>query len=347
MDTSGSTFHKPVWIWLWIGLIMVFVQVVVGGITRLTDSGLSITDWAIIQGVIPPMNETEWKEAFELYKTHASKQYLSLHQDMDITAFKWIYFWEYIHRLWARIMGLVFIFPLLFFVVRGWIDKALAKRLGLIFGLAALAGLFGWIMVASGLNDDNRTWVSAYKLITHLGIAVTLFTVLAWTIHWYKKGRYKLAWRAKHKWWFILLFIQILFGGLMAGMRAGLLYPFYPLITDLSTVAAGIEGGIQTGDISNYEPVTAIKGWVQIIHRALALGLLVFAIWLYRSTQKTKEFLIVLIVLLSQYVLGVITVIESIGSIPVHWGALHQAVALLLIYATVRWVWSEGKGLSV
>jgi len=167
--------------WLVVGLVMVFFQVFIGGVTRLTDSGLSITEWAVIQGTLPPLNAGEWDVAFEKYKVSAKRQYESLHGDMTMSEFKVIFFWEYFHRLWARLMGFVFIIPFFYFLYKKWMPGWLLKRLGVVILLASAAATFGWIMVASGLNEDNRTWVSAYKLMTHLGIATVLFGYLFWT----------------------------------------------------------------------------------------------------------------------------------------------------------------------
>ena len=342
-------YHRPVYIWLAIGLAMVFVQVVVGGITRLTDSGLSITDWSVIQGVIPPMNAEEWNEAFRLYQEHATKQFLTLHADMDLGEFKWIYFWEYVHRLWARLMGIVFIIPLVFFMLKKWIDKALGLRLMLIFGLAAAAGVFGWIMVASGLNDDTRTWVSAYKLITHLGIAMTLFTLIYWTMCYYQNrvdSRVGSLWNNERRLWVGLLFTQILLGGLMAGMRAGLLFPFYPLVQNMDIVQSALSGPVDLESVSDYESYVGVKAWVQIMHRLGALFVVGFLIGLIRKDRMNKALRYLFVAVLVQYVLGVLTVIKSVGSIPVTWGAIHQAAALVIIILTVRWIWYSERVLA-
>ena len=154
-------------IWLLTGVFMLFVQIIVGGITRLTGSGLSITKWEIITGTIPPLNAVQWDAAFDLYQ--ATPQYQKINQGMSLAEFKFIYFWEYIHRLWARAMGFVFLIPFIYFAIKGWIDRKLMKNLGIVVLLAALAASFGWIMVNSGLKD--RPWVNAYKLAVHLGIA--------------------------------------------------------------------------------------------------------------------------------------------------------------------------------
>ncbi|MEM8528215.1 MAG: COX15/CtaA family protein [Bacteroidota bacterium] len=333
--------RKAVRTWLFIGLVMVFVQVVVGGITRLTDSGLSITEWAVIQGTLPPMNEVEWSEAFELYKVAAKKQYESLHADMTLSEFKVIFFWEYIHRLWARTMGLVFIIPFLFFVVAKWIPKWLMKDLGIVVGLAALAATFGWIMVASGLNEDNRTWVSAYKLVAHLSIATSVFSYLFWTYLKANQPRVKVsqslgklrktAWAVT-----VLLLIQIIFGGLMAGMKAGLIHPYFPMFVEGDRLMSALNAG--NADLVNYESSASVKAWVQIVHRTTAYLLTGLIVWFFIKLMKEhlparlrRANYVMLGLIGVQFLLGVLTVINSFGSIPVGYGVMHQGVALLLL----------------
>ncbi len=332
--------HQAVRIWLFIGLVMVFVQVVVGGITRLTDSGLSITEWSVIQGTLPPMNEVEWTEAFELYKVAAKQQFESLHADMTLSEFKVIFFWEYIHRLWARTMGFVFLFPFLFFWRKKMLPKWLMKHLGVVVALAALAATFGWIMVASGLNESNRTWVSAYKLVTHLSIATSVFVALYWT--YLKTGRKggqdahlvklrQFAWGAG-----ALLIVQIIFGGLMAGMKAGLIHPYFPLFVEGDRLANALQSG--EADLVNYESSLKIKAWVHVVHRVTAYVLTAVLIGLFvkirqatSSVQLQRGGWVMLGLIGVQFILGVLTVINSIGSIPIGYGVMHQGVALLLL----------------
>ncbi|MEM0992057.1 MAG: COX15/CtaA family protein [Bacteroidota bacterium] len=332
--------HQAVKIWLLIGLVMVFIQVVVGGVTRLTDSGLSITEWAVIQGTLPPMNQVEWEEAFELYKVAAKKQYESLHADMTLSEFKVIFFWEYIHRLWARTMGFVFLFPFAFFVFKGWLPKWLMKHLGVVVLLAAGAATFGWIMVASGLNEDNRTWVSAYKLVIHLSIATAVFATLFWTylktVQPETKDSYFPKLRKMAKGVTALLVVQIIFGGLMAGMKAGLIHPYFPWFVEGDRLVGALQSG--NTDLINYESSAAVKASVQIVHRGTAY-LLVAVMILYfiklikapisRQLKSGAYAMIILIGL--QFLLGVLTVINSFGSIPIGYGVLHQGTALLLL----------------
>lgn len=342
---------KAVRYWLLIGVVMVFFQVVIGGVTRLTDSGLSITEWAVIQGTLPPLNAAEWNEAFELYKVAAKKQFETLHADMTMSEFKVIFFWEYFHRLWARTMGFVFIFPFLFFVAKrftgngknkNWMPGWLARRLGVVILLAIAAATFGWIMVASGLNDNTRTWVSAYKLVIHLSIATTLFAYLFWT---YLKAQQPVTAdthlpRLRRFSWGILLVlgVQIIFGGLMAGMRAGLLHPYFPLPVEGERLVNAITTDVNLQDFVNYEPSGYVKGMVHIVHRVTAYLLSGLIIWFFvrlrknNISAKLKTANTLLIIMLGiQFLLGVLTVINCFGSVPVLYGSLHQAGALLLL----------------
>jgi cytochrome c oxidase assembly protein subunit 15 len=334
----------PVKIWLLIGLVMVFIQVVVGGITRLTDSGLSITEWAVIQGTIPPLNETQWLDAFEKYKIAARKQFESLHANMTLSEFKVIFFWEYIHRLWARLMGFVFLVPFLYFLTKKWIPQWLLKRLGVVILLAATAATFGWIMVASGLNDDTRTWVSAYKLMGHLLIATSLFAYLFWTYLLVAQpkvkdahlvGLRKLGWGVA-----VVLVLQIAFGALMAGMRAALIHPSFPMFVEGERLWNALTVGVNVDSFVDYEKSTYAKAIVQIIHRTTAYLLVGFVIYflfqLFKqniSTHLKNGGVVLASILGVQFLLGVLTIVNSIGRVPIAYGVLHQAVALLLLVA--------------
>lgn len=350
MSTPVSESHpvqKSVRIWLLAGLIMVFFQVVIGGVTRLTDSGLSITEWAVIQGTIPPLNDEAWQQAFDQYKEAARKQYESLHADMTLSEFKVIFFWEYFHRLWARLMGLVFLFPFLYFWSRKWLPRWLMRRLGVVILLAVLAAAFGMIMVASGLNDDSRTWVSAYKLIIHLGIATALFGYLFWT--WLlasqpppedgaAAGLRRFGWGLA-----AVLIVQILFGGLMAGMRAGLLHPYFPFFVEGGRLldALSSTSGLGFDHFIDYEPSTFVKALVQVLHRATAYLLAGLVVWFFirirRSADRSSRLLAgswwLFGAVALQFLLGVLTVVNSIGRIPIFYGVVHQAGALLLLIA--------------
>ena len=337
-DLSPSMRYK-LGVWLWIGVILVLGQIILGGITRLTNSGLSITEWNILAGSIPPMNLQEWETAFKQYQVFASKQFNALHADMTLEEFKLIFFWEFIHRLWARTMGLIFIFPFIYFLFKQYISKDLLRRLLVVIILAALAAIFGWIMVASGLNNDKRTWVSAYKLVIHLTLGATLFAYLFWTaleVSIISKPIVINQFLFNYGWFVIvLIFIQIMFGGLMAGMHAGLIYPHLSILSAPNTFKALLSGNINYQSIIAYESDIKIKAIVQILHRVMAYIVAASIIYYFirarveKSLRPPSTFFLVL--LLIQICLGLITITHCIGSVPVFWGVIHQFFALILL----------------
>jgi heme a synthase len=346
MQTANTTFQIPksVSLWLLAGVVMVFFQVVIGGVTRLTDSGLSITEWSVIQGTIPPLNEVEWQVAFDKYKVAARKQFETLHADMALSEFKVIFFWEYAHRLWARLMGFVFLFPFIWFLIKKQLPGWLLRRLGVVIGLASLAAVFGWIMVASGLNTDNRTWVSAYKLVTHLGIATVLFGYLFWTwlraaqplaVDGHLNALKRLGW-----WTAAVLFVQIAFGGLMAGMRAGLIHPHFPVFVEWGRFwQVLIAAPVGAEQLVDYESGQSIKAVVQLLHRGMAWVLVALAVFLFIKIRQQPTISrqlalggnLLVVMLFVQFILGVFTVINCVGRVPLLLGAVHQAGALVLL----------------
>ncbi len=345
---SKQTIDRVVRWWLFVGVVMIFFQVVLGGITRLTDSGLSITEWAVIQGVLPPRTTAAWEEAFEAYKRAAAKQYETVHRQMSLEEFKRIYYWEYLHRLWARSMGLVFLLPFLIFLRKRMLPVFLLKKLGVVILLALLAAVFGWVMVLSGLNDDQRTWVSAYKLVVHLFIATALYAYLFWT--WRTAGFARRAWgevRGGYVWFVVVLalaFFQIALGGLMAGMRAALVFPFFPAVGGpydlLALLRQQAPAGMSWEHFLDYEPSIWIKALVQLLHRLTAWLLVVLTLWtlwtnrkFIRSSGLDFHAGLLISLLILQLTLGIFTVINSLGKVPVLLGVLHQAGALLFLGA--------------
>lgn len=324
-----------------VGVVMVLIQFMIGGVTRITDSGLSITEWQPILGVVPPIGDVEWQEAFTKYQDAAKKQFESLHADMQLSEFKFIYFWEYFHRLWARTIGIVFLIPFLFFLFKKWIPKWLLKNLGIVIFLASLEAVFGFIMVASGLNDDSRTWVSAYKLVGHLTIGTVLLAYLYWT--WLKTSQPMSTdnqfFHLRKSTWAILgvLFLQIAFGGLMAGMRAGLLHPHFPWFVEGGRLIHALSATAEA-NVIDYESSSFIKAIVQILHRATAYILTIMIVAFYFKSKKLalsfklkRANQLLIIMLIIQFLLGVFTVINCVGSIPLIYGVLHQLGAMLLL----------------
>lgn len=333
-------------IWLILGLVMLYFQIIIGGITRLTGSGLSITKWEIVTGTFPPSSEAQWIVEFDKYKE--TPQFKKINDDMELGSsvfdngsFKFIYFWEYFHRLWARSMGFVFIFPFLFFLWKKMLPKFLVKDLGIVVALAGLAATFGWIMVASGLND--RPWVNAYKLSIHLSIGISVFSYLLWAFikYFYERRVFKksnvINTRAT-KAFFILLIVQIVFGGIMSGMKASMIFPTWPDIGGEYLPAVLIDGSMWNLDnFIDYDKGAFTFSLMHFIHRSLAyLIVLVAAIYWFRQVKNETEpiikkvYLVFIFLLVCQVILGILTVINSVGYIPVLWGVLHQGVAVLL-----------------
>lgn len=338
-------------IWLLAGLIMVFVQIIVGGVTRLTGSGLSITEWEIVTGTLPPLKTSQWEEAFDKYRN--TPQYHKINRGMTLNEFKFIYFWEYFHRLWARLMGFVFVLPLIWFVAKGWLTKELKIRVGVVFLLAVLVASFGWIMVASGLID--RPWVNAYKLSVHLGLGFLLFGYLFWTwLHtvYHKLNRHPLPGLLILI--TILFIIQLLFGGLMSGMKAGLYYPTWPDMHGafIPEVLLTPENW-RWGHLKDYDDSVFTPSLVQFFHRITAYGLLIagiifaFKSWQQDYSRKYRSAVVFFIfTLLLQIILGVITVLQFTDGVPVFWGVLHQAGAILFMMSILYLVYLSKTGLS-
>jgi heme a synthase len=218
--------------WLLVCCALVFAMVVVGGITRLTHSGLSMVEWQPIVGTIPPLDQAQWQEVFEKYQR--TPQYQKVNRGMSLEAFKGIFWWEYFHRLLGRAIGLVFFVPLLYFAIRAKLNRALVWRLAVIFVLGGLQGALGWYMVKSGLVDDPR--VSQYRLTAHLGLAFLIYAAMLWTalgllsperssVDPLRRRRHRQALALS-----ALIFLMALSGGLVAGIHAGRAYNTFPLM---------------------------------------------------------------------------------------------------------------------
>lgn len=338
--------NKYIRIWLIAGLVMIFFQIIIGGVTRLTGSGLSITKWEVVSGTLPPLNDAQWQEEFDLYKQ--TPQYDKINAGMSMGDFKFIYFWEYFHRLWARSIGFVFLIPFVFFLSKGWIEKKLMRRLLILVGLGAVVALFGWIMVQSGLN--SRPWVSAYKLAMHLSLALVVFSFL---LHIYleysgQKAVVKNTLLKSLSLFFLLfLGIQIIYGALMSGMHAGLLYPTWPKIGQHWFPASLFQvSNYFAPDFWKYDDNTFIQLVVHFLHRGTAYLLLLTGILMWWFTVKNGKLqqlkvplLWMSILLFVQVVLGIVTVISCKGEIPVFWGSVHQGTAILLL--TSAWIFNK------
>jgi len=337
--------------WLWIGVIMISIQVMIGGITRLTGSGLSITKWEIAIGTIPPLNEHQWVEAFDLYKD--TPQYHKINKGMSMSEFKFIYFWEYFHRLWARSLGFVFIIPFCWFLYKKMIHRSLMRDLIIIVLLGGIVGIFGWIMVASGLV--NRPWVNAYKLTLHLNLAFLVYAYLFWTTLKVTFPERSAAIIGKRigivKVINILLIVQLILGGVVSGMKAGLCYPTWPLMNGVYVPHDLLDFSNWNGNnFVEYDSYSFAASFFQFFHRNVAyiifiLGFMIFFKWTGLLKDKRLFFnamMIFIITLCFQVFIGIATVMSCKGSIPVFLGVVHQLGAIgiisALLYMNFRFV---------
>lgn len=324
----------PVAVWLFVCCAMIFLMVILGGVTRLTQSGLSITEWQPVIGVIPPLSHAEWMTEFNRYK--AIPQYDAVHYGMTLAQFKWIFFWEYLHRLWGRLIGFVFILPLLYFLVR----RRLPKRLGLplfgIFLLGGAQGALGWYMVESGLV--HRISVSQYRLVAHLALALLIYATILWVGLGLARGPAgrdapAAGWRRAAEAVLALVAVTIAAGGFTAGLHAGLVYNTFPLM-DGHFVPEGY-ARLHPFVLNWFANVAA----VQFDHRTLAYTTLCAVLCLAAAglcaplPKPAKGALCALLaVVLLQVTLGVSTLLLIV---PVPLAVAHQANAVLLLTAAI------------
>lgn len=334
-----NSANKIVANWIFLGVAMLVVQVLLGGVTRLTGSGLSITEWKPIMGFLPPLNEAAWNEAFAKYQTIA--QYKYIHNHFNLDDFKFIFFWEWFHRLWARLIAFAFAIPFTYFIIKKYIKPSMIRPLIILFLLGALQGAIGWIMVKSGLNDEN-VYVSHIKLSIHFVSAMVLIvyalivglsltteenSYIITPLKPFKKFTYGLI---------ILLVIQLFYGAFMAGLKAANAAPTWPSING-EFLPLG-----NNNSITNFLFFNKIS--IHFIHRGLAYLLAGLTIYWYIKAKAVKgsrlftsyKFLPVFVVI-SQVVLGIIAVLISpkivLGSFgSFEWVALiHQLTGMVLL----------------
>ncbi|GAA4300864.1 COX15/CtaA family protein [Compostibacter hankyongensis] len=312
---------------------MLMIQVLLGGITRLTGSGLSITEWAPIMGAVPPLNHTQWEHAFHLYQQ--TPQYRLINGDFSLGDFKFIFFWEWFHRLWARLIGVVFLAGFVIFLLQRRFNSFMVRPMIILFLLGALQGLIGWVMVKSGLVGDN-TSVNPVKLTIHFMAAMVLICYTFWfaLMLLVKPGQYTTAPALRRFTVLIicLLCLQLVYGGFMAGLHAALSAHTWP---DINGMAVPDTLFRQSPAWSNFvqNPIM-----VQFIHRGLAYLLALLILWWWIRALRTAgsplfrqtRWLPILAVFL-QVTLGVLTVVNSAVQIPLLLGVLHQFVAMLLL----------------
>ena len=326
--------NKTVIYWLLIGCALIFVMVIVGGITRLTHSGLSISNYKLISGTIPPMNEVEWNEAFDLYKQYP--EYQKLNYGMSLEEFKDIYFWEWIHRVIGRFIGLVFIIPFVYFLIKKRLSKSTIKKSIILLIMGGFQGFLGWYMVKSGLVD--RPDVSHYRLAAHLTTAFLTFAYTFWValdLMFPNKKEIDKKLRNLIRIGLVVLIVQIIYGAFVAGLDAGWIHNHWPFMSEGKFMHETVY--IEQDPI--YLNFLEGKSGVQFVHRTLAYVVVAFilAIW-YKATRndltkwQTKGVNSLFVMVGVQFLLGVLTLIYAV---PVWLGVLHQVGAFILLSCMV------------
>lgn len=313
---------KPLSIWLFVSAFMVFAMAIIGAITRLTESGLSMVEWRPLIGAIPPLTEAEWTRVFDIYKQ--TPEFIKKNSWMELGDFKQIFFWEWFHRFWGRLIGLVYALPLIFFLVRGMVPKSYHLKLVIGLLLGGAQAVMGWYMVQSGLIDDP--YVSHYRLAAHLGLAFIIFNYLLWLAldlwpHGYDPTALPATHSLKRQGWltFGLLFITITWGAFVAGKDAGMIYNSWPLMDGNAFPPSG------------FDPLND-HGWVQFTHRWLAaitvIGVLLYVRRGWKEFNRAHfTFGLVGLTVISQFVMGISTLLSQVN---ITYAATHQAGAFIL-----------------
>lgn len=334
MNEIRERSSKPVAIWLLTGVGMIIIQVLLGGITRLTESGLSITEWKPITGMLPPLNDAAWMAEFDKYK--GTDQFKYVHQSFSLSDFKFIFFWEWFHRVWARLMGIVFAIGFIYFLIKGNFKKNMITPMIILFVLGGIQGFIGWIMVKSGLVPQ-KYYVGHVELTTHF---ISALGLLCYTL-WFALGllikprQYvpNASLKSLLNIILIVFIVQLIYGGFMAGIKAAIVAPTWPDMNgkmipgNLTEMEPGIKNIV-------YNPIT-----IQFIHRAIAYLLFIMAVyWFIKSKpiagnilfNRLRNGFALLIIL--QVVLGILTVINATYTNRLVWlGVSHQFVAMILL----------------
>ena len=331
MNLINKNYKNIVSIWLLGSITLVFFMIIIGGLTRLTDSGLSITEWELFKGIFPPFNEESWNEYFNLYKT--IPQFKLLYPDMTLNEFKVIFYWEYFHRLLGRLIGLFFLLPLIYFTYKKVFEKKVLITLYFIFFLIVFQGIIGWYMVESGLI--NEVTVSHYRLSLHLFIAFIIISILFWNYLNFE-NYHKQFLNLKNKMLKLLLiivFLQIILGAFVSGLDAGMVYQTWPKM-NLSFFPDDI-------NLKDYGIISLFdqQSFVQFIHRLMAYGLFFLVILIgYNFYLKNKKphllsYLILFSVIIIQILLGIFTLVSGLN---VYLASMHQITSIVLVFSVLN-----------
>ena len=340
MKLSKELINQLFIFWLIISLSLIFILIIVGGLTRLTNSGLSIIEWELFKGILPPSDNTEWNLYFDKYKT--IPQYKILNYNMNIEEFKTIFYWEYAHRFLARFIGLFFLLPLIFFYFSKQIKKKYIKICFFIFSLIIFQGGMGWYMVKSGLVHDVT--VSHYRLSIHLGTAIIIISSIFWLIlNIYKKDKNFFIFSQNNLFYQILLltiFLQIVLGAFVSGLDAGMIYQSWPLMGK-----SFFPDDVVLNNILNFFEFNN-HSLVQFYHRNLAYFIIIFSSFIIFNIFKKKikklyqPIKIFSFILFIQVFFGIITLISGLN---IYLASLHQITGVLLVLSALNLYYLNAK----
>jgi cytochrome c oxidase assembly protein subunit 15 len=327
--------------WLSACLILVFFIIIVGGLTRLTNSGLSITEWELFKGVLPPFNKSSWDMYFNLYKE--IPQYKLLNFDMTLEQFKTIFYWEYLHRILARLIGLFFLIPLIYFYFCNIIKKKYLNTCYLIFSLILIQGIVGWFMVKSGLVNDIT--VSHYRLSLHLTIAFLIISIIFWLINNIRKNTSKVFFDFSRKnlpfmILIIMIFFQIVLGAFVSGLDAGRIYQTWPMMGySYFPNDVVVENITRLLDFNNHS-------LVQFYHRNLAYLIIIYIlglslrIFIKKIDNLYKPLKLILFILILQIILGIFTLISGLS---IYLASAHQISSVILVFSALNLYYYNAK----
>ena len=322
--------NKPVFIWLLILTFLTFLMVLIGGLTRLTESGLSMVDWKPIMGTLPPLNKKSWIEVFSSYKN--SPEFLIINKNMTLNEFKYIFWWEWFHRFFARCIGIVFILPMIVFIIQKKLSKSLIRSLSILFLFGLFQALVGWWMVKSGLNDDP--YVSPYRLAFHLTNAIIILTILFW-LTFNSLNNFTVKFLPKNDketftfFTIIFLVITIISGAFMAGSHAGQSFNTYPLMNGkLFPDDYFLNNNIFRNFFENTIAINFNHRWIATASFIIIILLTAYLKYLKKIQNKNFEIFLIILFVCLQFVLGVLTLLSNVK---IYLASMHQINSMLLL----------------
>ena len=326
--------EKLFYYWLSLSLILVFIIIIVGGLTRLTNSGLSITEWELFSGILPPLNQSQWINYFDAYKN--IPQFRILNPDMSLNEFKVIFYWEYFHRVLARTIGIFFLIPLIYFYFTKKIDKYFMNKSLIVFSLIVLQGFVGWYMVMSGLVNDVT--VSHYRLSIHLSLALIIISMIFWMMANIKNRTFKTFFSFSKKnlpylILIIIIFFQIIMGAFVSGLDAGLLHQTWPLMGNNFFPDDIIL--IDLMNLLNFNEHSLVQFYHRNLAYLISVYIILFSIYIFRKklVNLYKPLKILIFALVLQILLGIFTLLSGLN---IYLASAHQIISVVLVFSSIN-----------